>query len=96
MSPTCLVGTSAIDVSDYKMAYTFTSDGTMSISAPGTLNETILYSPNCFGGDAGAAQACSTFGQNAQQSWQGTADPGATPMNLTKFDCSLDSTQACA
>jgi hypothetical protein len=95
-SGNCFVGVSAIDLSAFQESFTFRANGTVTVSMTGTMAETVRYAASCFLGDASAALSCSALQQQAQSSWPGQADAGIVPFNLERFECSVDSTGACA
>jgi hypothetical protein len=72
--------------------YTFTTDGSISISLTGSLVATFRYPPGCLGSDAGAAQACS----DVNRVLQAAGDAGVKDAGTTTYNCFTEANNICA
>jgi len=95
-SGSCQVDILAMDISRYNVTFTFAAGGTVTLSSSGTFDETVRYSSGCLTGSyLSPEQTCSGMQDSTVQSFEGGADAGTLPLDLQKFECSLDSAGAC-
>jgi hypothetical protein len=81
---------------NYNATYTFTADGTLSVSFSGTMNATLRYPAECLRSDAGLATACADLQKTMQSTVQATGDAGATSLlKDLSFTCATTSATVC-